>query len=132
MKNKFFILATALVIMIGAYGFFQYNKPHKNISEVESELVIEANELISRFDESKDIASNSLLNKVVEISGTITDIEHSSQQTIIILNKGVKCGLPANTLNIAKGELVKIKGVFSGFDEMFNEISFSKCYLIRD
>lgn len=132
MKRIFFILVTALVIMIGAYGFFQYNKSHKNISEAESELVIEANELISKFNESKDITSNNLLNKVVEISGTITDIEHSSQQTIIILNKGVKCGLPANTLNIAKGELVKIKGVFSGFDEMFNEISFSKCHLIRD
>ena len=68
---------------------------------------------------------------MVEISGTITDIEHSSEQTIIILNKGIKFGLPANTLNITKGEQVEIKGVFSGFDEMFNEISFAKCYLIK-
>ncbi len=132
MKKKIFILAAVIVVLIGFYGVFQYNKPHKNIAEASSELVIEASELISRFKESKDVTSNNLLNKVVEISGTITDIEHSSQQTIIILNTGVKCGLPANTLNIAKGELVKIKGVFSGFDEMFNEISFSKCHLIRN
>ena len=131
MKKKIFILAAALAVMIGSYGFFQYNKPHKNIAETQSELVIGANELISKFNENKEIASNDLLNKVVEISGTITDIEHSSEQTIIILNKGIKFGLPANTLNITKGEQVEIKGVFSGFDEMFNEISFAKCYLIK-
>lgn len=131
MKKKIFILAAALAVMIGSYGFFQYNKPHKNIAEAQSELVIGANELISKFNENKEIASNDLLNKVVEISGTITDIEHSSEQTIIILNKGIKFGLPANTLDITKGEQVEIKGVFSGFDEMFNEISFAKCYLIK-
>lgn len=131
MKKKIFILAAALAVMIGSYGFFQYNKPHKNIAETQSELVIGANELISKFDENKEIASNDLLNKVVEISGTITDIEHSSEQTIIIMNEGIKFGLPANTLNINKGDQVEIKGVFSGFDEMFNEISFAKCYLIK-
>ena len=130
MKKNIFILAAVIAILVGAYGAFQYNKPHKNIAEAESELVIGANELISKFDKNKDSASNNLLSKVTEISGKITAIEHSSEQTIVILNEGVKCGLPPNTLNITKGEQVKIKGVYSGFDEMFNEISFAKCYLL--
>ncbi len=132
MKKKIFITISFLTVLAVSYGAFLYHKPHKNIETVESDITANATELIAQFNTNKDQISNNLFEKVLEVSGTITHIEQSSEHTLLILDDGIKCELHTINKELSPGNTVKLKGVYSGFDEMFNEISLIRCYLIKD
>lgn len=119
------IISALLLILCGAvYGVYLYNKPSLDVQSVKADLLFNAAELIA---ENK--LQDADIGKVIEISGTISVIEKSEESTIVILNDGIKCEI-LNAQNIEVGQFLTIKGIYSGFDEMFNEISLKKCYVI--
>ena len=130
MKNKIVIIIPSMLVAILLYSIYQYNKPPKNILDSDPDITIVANNLINKFD-TNQITSNDLLNKVIEVTGKITLVEKSDKNIIVILNDGVKCELKNTNKNIKTGNHITIKGMYSGFDEMFNEISLAKCHLIK-
>ena len=129
MKKKILLSVAALLIAGISYGIYLYNKPHKDIAESKAELTITAPELIEKFTANLEKASTSLTNKIVEIQGSITTIEKTETSIIIILDQGVKCELKNESQQLEKGQVITIKGVYSGYDEMFNEISLIRCHL---
>lgn len=130
--NKKAIIALIGIVLIFAvsYGTYLYNKPHKNVLVSKAELITTSSALIDKFDSSKDEVSPKLLGKIIEISGVITDIEESSDTVIVILNDKIKCEFNKNAKEIDVGQEIKIKGVYSGFDDMFEEITLIRCYVI--
>ncbi|NQY28544.1 MAG: hypothetical protein HRT69_03625 [Flavobacteriaceae bacterium] len=130
MKNKILIIVASLLLAVLLYGTYLYNKPHKNILDSDSDISYVANTLINKFNANK-ITSNDLLDKVIEISGNVTLVEESEKSIIVVLNNGVKCELKNTTKTMKIGDHITIKGVYSGFDEMFNEISLTRCHLIK-
>ena len=132
MKTKIVVTLVLLVTIAGIYASLQYNKPHQNIESSDSHLTTTATALITDFENNMPTISKELLGNVLSISGRITAIEKSDQSTIVILDKGVKCELQKGIYSqLAVGQEINIKGIYSGFDELFNEITLARCVLIN-
>ena len=72
-----------LFIIIGVtIIYFTYNKPHKDFNKTPSQFTIESKKLISFYQNSSEDANTKYLDKIILITGTITDFE----ENIIILN----------------------------------------------
>ncbi|PHS07560.1 MAG: hypothetical protein COA88_08535 [Kordia sp.] len=130
MKKKILLIIPGIVLVAVLYATYLYNKPHKNILDSDADISYIANTLINNFNTNK-ITSDDLVTKIIEVSGKVTLIEKSNKSIIVILNDGVKCELKNTNNNIKTGSHITIKGMYSGFDEMFNEISLTRCHLIK-
>ncbi|KAA1243540.1 hypothetical protein [Aquimarina sp. RZ0] len=133
MKNKvvFGMSFSLLILSAAVYGICLYNKPHIDILETESEMKMTAQKLMDTYTTDKTRFSNELVGMIIEISGIITTIEKGVENTIVILDNTIKCELNSQTEKLKEGQRLKVKGIYSGFDEMFNEISMVRCYVIN-
>ena len=130
--KKIIIIIGLVIVSCCSYAYFQYNKPTKNILEEDVHFTMTARELNTSFN-SAPKASNAYLDKVFMVSGKVTLVEQSTESTILILDDSVKCEInnTNDTTTILVGSMQKIKGIFSGYDEMFNEITLSKCHILN-
>lgn len=131
MKKKIISFIAVLILFFGLYGVYLYTKPPTDVASSDSEMSVSAEKLIGEFEVDPTQASQDLQNKIIEISGEITEIEHGENSTIIILDQGVKCELHQRSQNVSIGQQVHIKGLLTGYDEMFNEISLLKCHILN-
>lgn len=133
MKKSKLILLIVFILGIGSvgYGFYMYNKPSIKISEETPEVVISAKNLINDFSSNAESKNIEFLDKIIQISGVITLVESNSLSKIVILENGIKCEFSNLDLNLEKGSEVTIKGLYTGYDDMFNELSLIKCNIIK-
>ena len=128
--KKILLIVITLLFTAGGYAYFLYNKPHENIADGTPYLTATATEIITKFDTDKKSISTEIINKIIQVSGVVSTVEIGKESTIIILNEGIKCEIQSTPNNkIAKRDTLIIKGVYSGFDEMFNEISLVRCFI---
>ena len=71
------------------------------------------------------------LDKIVQITGVITLVESNNESKIIILDNAIKCELNNLEVSLNKGAQVTVKGLYTGYDDMFNELSLVKCHIIK-
>lgn len=128
------ISIAALLVIVGAiiYGIYSFNKPAESVTISNADLKMTATALIDKMESNPEAAS-SLLNKVIEVTGKVSLLEKGKQTTIVVLDEQVKCEIENTQIEstMAMGNKITIKGVYSGLDEMFNEIILSKCQLIN-
>lgn len=126
--KKILILILIVIFGFAIYAYYQYNRPPENVVDRTPYLETEGTELIEKFSENRGKISEELAGKVVSIRGKITDIEKGNSSAILILDQGIKCEIAAeNMTEVQVEDRVKILGFYSGYDEMFNEISFTRC-----
>lgn len=128
--KKILVIASLLVIGSFSYGIYLFNKPTKQIENEKPDLIFKATELVTTFNNSSQLTSK-LINKIIEVTGKVSMLENNVESKIIILNNGIKCELVDLTANLKKDQLVTIKGICSGYDDMFNELSLTKCHIIQ-
>ena len=128
--KRIIILLGSLIILSIAFGVYAYNKPHKNVLDSKEDISTTAKELITKFDKDIETSNTFFSNKIILVSGNISLLEKSKKSTIVILDNGVKFEINNNLISDKKfaiDQFIKIKGLFSGFDEMFNEICLIQC-----
>lgn len=131
MKKEILSFVAVLVVLSGLYGAYLYTKPPRDIATSDSEMSVSAEDLIGQFEADPVQASQHHRNKVIEISGKVTEIEHGDTSTILILDQGIKCELHQRSQTVTMGQQINVKGLLAGYDEMFNEISLLKCYILN-
>ena len=125
--KKLLIIGLAAVFPCIIWGTYLYNKPHKSVLNSEPELAFLADDFVNASKTYDDLA-----NKIIEVAGKITLVEKNSETMVIILDNLVKCELEklnSNTMSI--GQTLKIKGLYNGYDELFDEISLGKCHIVK-
>jgi hypothetical protein len=130
MVKKIIILLGFLIILTITYGVYTYNKPHKNVLDSKEDVSMTSKELIIKFSKDSETSNTLFSNKIILASGNISLVEKSKKSTILILDNGVKFEINNNLISDKKftiDQFIKIKGLYSGFDEMFNEISLIQC-----
>jgi hypothetical protein len=125
MKKKLIYLAL-LLLVIAYFGYNYVMAPPKDIASSKSDFKISATNFASEFTESEKIATAKFQEKVITVKGEVTSIENNS----VTLDGKVTCGFE-NKTDLKKGDQVKIKGLFIGFDEMFEEVKLDKCSVIE-
>ena len=110
--------------------YFTYNKPHKDFNKTPSQFTIESKKLISFYQNSSEDANTKYLDKIILITGTITDFE----ENIIILDNGIVCTLdPSQKIDdqIYMGSEISIKGRCIGDDDLLEEIRVDHSFVIK-
>ncbi len=129
--KKILILVVVALLSATGYGYYLFQKPSKDIATTKPYLSTIAPQLIAKFGSGQTSSSSELLSKVIQVSGKVTDIEKGKESIIIVLNEGIKCEIILDkNPPFVKGDYLTVKGIFSGFDDMFNEISLTKCYIV--
>lgn len=133
MKKGKIILIIALVAVLGAigYGYYLYNKPAKKISEENPELVVAATKLISDFSANAEKLTTEYVGKVVQVKGKVSMIENGNESKIVIIDNGIKCEFNNLETTLNKDQEITVKGLFTGYDDMFNELSLAKCHIVQ-
>lgn len=118
-----------ILIILAISGYFGYNyvmAVPDDISKSKADFKISASDFAKEFSVNEKNATAKYQEKVILVSGSITSLENNS----ITLDGKVTCGFE-NKVALKKGESVKVKGLFIGFDEMFEEVKLDKCSLVN-
>ena len=114
-----------------------YNKPHVNVSDAKSDITITADQIINDFSSDETKANRSYLDKIVKISGVISELKVVKQKGIITLKTNhdfgsVLCHLSdkaSQKINSLKEEqTLTLKGICTGF---LMDVILVKCEIIN-
>lgn len=120
MKKIIFLLLLVVAIGGAYYGYSEFNRGLEGVGKAEHSLTCA--DLFSEFENDEKAANSKYLGKVVEIDGTISDINTNKEgKTTISLEGGMLFGVTCELFDgkeaskYKKGQKVKLKGECSGF-----------------
>jgi len=122
MIKKLLIVIVLCSIIGAAIGVYIWNKPSKRVEE-EKGISVTAISVSKLFTDDKTKAATLYLNKALEISGEVTDININQDGNKMVLlktgdsTKEIRCTMREKDATIAKGQSVTIKGYCSGYLE---------------
>jgi hypothetical protein len=120
------ILSAGMILLIIciAGGICLFNKPHKSVADLDASIQMSADSLYNDYQHNESNANKKYLNNVIEVRGTISEIEIVNGSQIILFNSshptgGISCKLFNNENNIPitnkKNVTITVKGKCSGF-----------------
>jgi hypothetical protein len=119
--KKILIGLTLVGLVTSGVIYIMYNKPHRDPA-TEKSIPISSIELFRNFEEDEAQANKLYLDKVLEISGKITEITANQDLTPIIVLEtenmvfGIRCTMNDSEITkVQVGEFVTIKGICTGF-----------------
>lgn len=132
---------TLVILILGIIGAFvaykMYNKPHVDVADSKSDIVISADKIQSDFSTNENLANSNYLEKIIEVSGEISELTLENKKGIITLKTNddfgsVLCHLSDNStqkMNTLKvGKSVRLKGICTGY---LMDVILVKCEIIN-
>ena len=125
--KKYFPL---LIILLATAVYFVWNKPHKDYSNMKTDITISSLNFINEFKANSTLATEKYLNQIILVNGNTTDKLSKS----VVLDNGIVCTLDSSSLKdlglIQINNEVSIKGRFVGFDDLFEEIRLDHSFIM--
>jgi hypothetical protein len=117
---KKILIAISLLALIGVgTGIYVWYKPHKKVEDVKG-ISVTAESLSKEYNANEKEADTKYLNKAIEVSGRIGEIDKNQDGGIMVVLKtgdpmaGVQCAMRDKNVSVATGQDVTIKGFCSG------------------
>lgn len=123
MRRIILIAVGTIVVISAGIGIYLWNKPHKNMQRAEADMSITAPELMAAFNEDETAANATYLDKVVAVTGTVTEATTNDGVTLVSLETNddfgaISCELDRfsehNRTTFTPGEQITLKGLCSG------------------
>lgn len=120
MKKSYIIIIVLIILSVVWIVFRMYNKPHRD-PRSEASIKISATELFRSYENDEAAANGLYLDKVLEISGKITEITTNQELIPIVALEtenpmfGVRCTMEGPTIDAKLGDTVTIKGICTGY-----------------
>lgn len=115
------ILISAIVVL----NFYVYQS-HRDINAEKVAFETSVSELSQRFINNIDSSTVIYADQTISIYGNVTALD-LKQNTITLDNKLIATTSKEEINRIKTGELIKLKGRFIGYDELFNELRMDQC-----
>jgi len=122
--KKYIYLAIFIVVCCGAwYAYHEYTRKPATAGDLDANFTLTAEQLQKEFESNEDAASKKYMDKVIEVSGTVSGISSNEKRTDISLETPDPMTaitiqvLPEEKENAAKlkqGDKVKLKGICTG------------------
>ena len=127
MKRKLFIsLGLAIVLLLT--GYFYIYQDHRDIQNEEAEFVLSSSELIEQFVNNATTSEQRYLNKTIEITGVLTEIN----QNDLTLDDHIFCQFNEPILSkLQSNSSIKIKGRFIGYDDLLEQVKIDQSSIIN-
>ena len=127
-KLKFRLLlgsVIGLLLSIITLYFFMYQS-HRDIASENAVFETSVSELSQSFINNPDFSTVTYADQTISIYGNVTALD-LKQNTITLDNKLIATTSKEEINRAKTGELVKLKGRFIGYDELFNELRMDQC-----
>ena len=105
---------------MGGYTvYYLWNKPHKQVENVEV-IPISAELLSKEYSENEKVADSMYLNKAIEISSKVTQIDKNLDGGLMIIiqsgdsTHSIQCSMREKSISVTKGQNVVVRGFCSG------------------
>ncbi len=126
MRKWIIILVIAIVVSIFGYNYIYQD--HRDIESEQAEFTMSSSEINQLFSENSTSAEQKFLNKTIEVSGIITDINSND----ITIGDSVFCQFSTNLeTSLNKNENIKIKGRVIGYDDLLDQVKLDQCTIIN-
>ena len=125
-KNK--IIISISILIFGSLCFFivyqTYNTPHRNIMGSTKDISLTADKIMDDFFSDESKANKRYLDKIIEVSGIISELKVVKEKGIITLKTtqdfgNVLCHLSEDTSQdiqaLSEGQRITLKGVCTGY-----------------
>lgn len=123
MKRNWIALIIVLIITT-VIGYNYVYKDHRDIESEQTEFTMSSVEINQLFSKNPTSAEQKFLNKTIEVSGLITDINSND----ITIDDTVFCQFSNNLeTSLNKNEKVKIKGRVIGYDDLLEQVKLDQC-----
>jgi len=126
------IIAVLLLGLVGAgVAIYMWNKKEAKTEDVKSDAIITAAALSKEYSADEKIADTKYLNKNIEVSGTISEVDKNQDGGIMLVlqsddpTTGVQCAMRDSGIVASKGQVVTIKGFCSG--NSITGVSLTRC-----
>lgn len=126
MRKWILILVIAIVAAIFGYNYIYQD--HRDIESEQAEFTMTSSEINQLFSENSTSAEQKFLNKTIEVSGLITDINSND----ITIDDKIFCQFSNNLeTSLDKNENIKIKGRVIGYDDLLEQVKLDQCTIIN-
>jgi hypothetical protein len=123
-KNIIFVIIFAFAVL----GFnYVLRGGKRDVASEKSDFQADSKTISDAFVTNIDIANKKYLDKVIEISGSVTAIK----DTIVTIDNNVICTFKIANKSIQKDQRLTIKGRFVGYDDLMAELKLDNCSLIE-
>lgn len=131
MQTKILLSVTFLIVLMSGAAMYMYNKPASTTTG-SAEFFMPAGDLFQEFERNEGAANKRYLNKVIEVTGRVADIEAVDSVGVNVTLEsanplfGIVCEFtdPNQSGDIRIGEVVKIRGLCTG---MLLDVVLVKC-----
>lgn len=119
-RKVLFTAVTAVIAIIAIIIYMMWNKPHKNVKDADAVNVM-AGELYTSFTTDSSRANTLYADKIMLISGEVSQVSENQQAQQVILLKTavngafVNCTMEQKASDCKTGDQVIIKGICSGY-----------------
>jgi len=112
-----------LILLIAAWAWHLYDKPHQSAAGQSADVSINADTLYHQYQADEHSADQKYMGKVISVTGRLTEVQHNGNSTIWILSTqpgggGINCQLFMGTKvdpEPKTGDAVTLKGRCTGF-----------------
>lgn len=144
MKNKkVIIVALVLASLIVGFVYCYVTKDEVGLAETTADFTIACDDLFKEFTANKDASMIKYSRKTVALSGKVSSVEKAGENVTVVFNTTAGDGiirclldtLDAPKLQAKNGDVLKLKGSYTGFEDdlMFvsiPELSFNRCVIM--
>lgn len=124
--RKWIVLIILIISSVVGYNYIYQD--HRDIKTEASSFSITSTEINNEFLENLEISEQKYLNKTIEISGMLSEINKND----LTLDEHVFCAFDdsINTV-LKKHSKIKIKGRVIGYDDLLEQVKLDQCYIIK-
>lgn len=119
--KKFFPYLVILIVLGGAFGYWQYNKGHKETSGAKADISISPKDLLQAFDTDEASANQKYLDKIIEVEGVVKLTDKTDAGSSLHLETGSEMSAiicefesPDAVSSVQIGQTAKVKGFCTG------------------
>lgn len=131
LKTKITFIGISLALGI-AGAFYAFNKPRKDVAKKKPDYQLLATSLTEEYEANEQVANKKYLGKVLEVEGKVSSIEKGENHVINLVGSGfgnVRAEMtPDFQEKISNGQLIRIKGVCTGF---LLDVVLTECSVIE-
>jgi len=144
MKKKRIFFSVILVAIIGGawFGYSEYKRKVKDLANVDAQIIMQANELITVFEKNEIAANAEYLDKIIAVKGNVKAVEKNDRghYTIVLGEAGsmssVRCSMDSvhvkDIAGVKEGNDITVKGACTGFttDELLgSDVILNRCVI---
>ena len=141
------ILIIVVVLCVGGiYGWNEYHRTNTDLAGATAAYTVNADQLMHEFETNDSVAEKKYSGKVVEVSGSIRQVEkdESGSYTIALGNgasmSAVRCSMDsihsAAVADLKPGRNITVKGNFTGYQKdetglLGSDIKLNRCVISK-